>query len=273
MIKHNVLFSSELNGWWCLVYQHRVYLTSPVNQLPSGQFDELGLPVNQPVAVHQICDFQSLPVYMFDVSDDDVIDEADIELFVGVRSVLFSHNEMFEFVARAFQVALFLRTHKYCGQCGNEMTLIDWELATQCEPCKHRCYPRISPVIIVAIRKKDKILLAQGTRSTSGMYSVLAGFVESGETLEQTVHREVFEEVGIKVKNLKYQLSQPWPFPHSLMVGFQAEYDSGEINICEDEIVAADWYSLDDMPPTPPNQTISGRLIETTKKMMALAKR
>lgn len=273
MIKHNILFNNELNGWWCLVYQHRVYLTSPVNQLPSGRFDELGLPVNTPEFVHQIGEHQDLPVYMFDVGKSDLVDEMDHELFVGIRSVLFNHNEMFEFAARAYQVALFLRTHKYCGECGQQMTLIDWELATMCEPCKHRCYPRISPVVIVAIRNKDKILLAQGTRSTTGLYSVLAGFVESGETLEQTVHREVFEEVGIKVKNLKYQLSQPWPFPHSLMVGFLAEYDSGELNICEDEIVTADWFSIADLPPTPQQQTIAGKLIKTTKKMMALASR
>lgn len=273
MIKHNILFESELNGWWCLVYQHRIYMTSPVNQLPSGQYDELGLPINDPKVVHQIGEFQDQPVYAIDVTEADIRDELDLELFLGIRNVLFNQSDMFEFAARAFQVVLFLRTHQYCGQCGEPMSLIEWELATQCQPCNHRCYPRISPVVIVAIRNKDKILLAKGTRSTSGMYSVLAGFVESGETLEQALHREVFEEVGIRVKNLKYQQSQPWPFPHSLMVGFLAEYDSGEINICDDEIVAADWYDIDNMPQTPPPQTISGKLIETTKKMMILAKR
>lgn len=273
MIKHNILFNRELTGWWCLIHQHRVYLTSPVNQLPSGHFDELALPIAEPEVVHEIGEHQDMPVYLVHVEEDLLIDVNDAELFVGLRTVLFNHNEMFEYTARAYQVALFLKTHQFCGQCGERMALVDWELATQCIPCKHRCYPRISPVVIVAIRKQDKILLAQGKRSTSGFYSVLAGFVESGETLEQAVHREVFEEVGIKVKNLKYQQSQPWPFPHTLMVGFQAEYDSGEINICEDEILAADWFSLDDMPQTPPTQTISGQLIATTKKMMALARR
>lgn len=273
MIKHNVLFNPELSGWWCLIYQHRVYLTSPVNQLPAGSFDELGLPISEPQMVHKIGEHQEFPVYLIEVTDEDLQHPNDAECFVSIRTVLFNHEEMFEFTARAYQVALFLKTHRYCGQCGQEMELIDWELATRCEPCKHRCYPRISPVVIVAIRKGEQILLARGKRSTSGLYSVLAGFVESGETLEQAVHREVYEEVGIRVKNLKYQQSQPWPFPHSLMLGFQAEYDSGEINICEEEILTADWFSLADMPQTPPIQTISGKLIETTKKMMALSRK
>lgn len=268
MISHSLEFSPDISGWWCLVFDHKMYLPAPANKLPFGVFDELNLPIKQPENVHLIGEFEDQPVYLVDQ-----IQVEDEQEFVGLRAILFHQPDMFEFVARAFQVDLFLRTHQYCGQCGEPMELVDWELATKCQPCNHRCYPRISPCVIVAIRNKDKILLAQGKRSTSGFYSVLAGFVESGETLEQAVHREVFEEVGVKIKNLRYFGSQPWPFPHSLMMGYTAEYDSGDITICEDEIVAADWFGLDNMPQTPPNQSIAGQLIDTTKRMMKLARR
>ena len=104
------------------------------------------------------------------------------------------------------------------------------------------------------------------------MYSTLAGFVESGETLENAVHREVFEEVGVKVKNLRYFGSQPWPFPHSLMCGFLADYDSGDIKIQEREIVDAQWFGFDDMPNIPPVFSIAGQLIEATKEAMSIDK-
>lgn len=271
MINHSLEFSPSLEGWWCVIREHKLYLPAPTSRVPFGTFADLPLSHPAPKIVHEIGEHDGAPVFAIHLESKQLTD-AELEDFSGLRAILFSHPEMFEFASRAFQVCLFLRTHKYCGQCGEEMSLIDWELATHCTSCNHRCYPRISPVVIVAIRKGKQILLAQGKRSTSGFYSVLAGFVESGETLEQAVHREVFEEVGIKIKNIKYFGSQPWPFPHSLMAGFLAEYDSGEITLCEDEILAADWFSLEDMPQTPPGQTISGQLIETTKKMMQLAK-
>lgn len=269
MIQHSIRFNQELDGWWCIIANHKVYLPQPTNNIPCGVFSELALPFSAPENVHEIGMFDGVPVYLLQIQQGEF--EHNESEFFGFRTVLFDQPEKFEFVARAFQVDLFLRTHQFCGQCGQTMELIDWELATHCKPCNHRCYPRISPCIIVAIRHKDKILLAQGAQHTSGKLSILAGFVESGETLEQAVHREVFEEVGIKVKNLKYFSSQPWPFPHSLMVGFTAEYDSGELVLCEKEILSADWFTLDNMPKTSPVQSIAGQLIEHTKTMMKLA--
>lgn len=265
MIKHNLQYHSQLNGWWCIVHQHRVFMSAPSQVIPYGLFEELNLPVAQPQVVHEIGEYEQQPVYMMVAAEIE-----DEQHFVGLRSVLYHQTPIFELVARAYQVSLFLKTHQYCGQCGQPMELIDWELATKCDDCNHRCYPRISPCIIVAIRKGKSILLAKGKRSTNGLYSTLAGFVESGETLEQAVHREVFEEVGIRIKNVKYVSSQPWPFPHSLMAGFVAEYESGEINICDHEIEDANWYQLDNMPETPSKLSISGQLIDKTKKMMAL---
>ena len=175
----------------------------------------------------------------------------------------------FQHVAQAWQYAVFLRTHQFCGQCGSRMAKVSWEMAMHCHTCNHRSYPRVSPCIIVAIRHENKLLLAQGERQKqSGFFSILAGFVESGETLEEAVHREVFEEVGVKVKNVEYFSSQPWPFPHSLMVGYLAEYDSGDIVVDGKEIIEADWFDIDNLPVVPPKFSIAGRLIEETQKRM-----
>lgn len=202
------------------------------------------------------------PFYMIDLGAE-YIEEEGFEK-ISLRNLLMLVDiDNFEPVARAWQVAHFLRTHKYCGQCGKPMRRVSWELAMHCHSCHHRCYPRISPCIIVAVRKGDKMLLAQGKAHTqTNMYSTLAGFVESGETLEQAVHREVFEEVAIKVKNLRYFGSQPWPFPHSLMVGYIADYASGEIKIDDNEIVDANWYDIDDLPHIPHKFSIARDLID-----------
>ena len=131
------------------------------------------------------------------------------------------------------------------------MHLSKTEWAMLCSHCRERYYPQIAPCIIVAIRRDDSILLAQHTRHRNGIHTVLAGFVEVGETLEQAVAREVMEESGIKVKNLRYVTSQPWPFPQSLMTAFMADYDSGEIVIDQKELLDANWYRYDDLPLLP----------------------
>ncbi len=212
-----------------------------------------------PVGTHQ-----QIPCFAIDVGKE----QLDIEQYqtLSLRALFMANDEeLFFLVAKAWQTILFKRTHRYCGQCGYEMQQVGWEMAMKCDRCSHRCYPRISPCIIVAIRHQDKILLAQGpSQKERKMYSTLAGFVESGESLEQAVHREVFEEVGIKIKNLRYFSSQPWPFPHSLMMGFFADYDSGEIQVDGKEILDAAWYDEDNLPFVPPNLSIAGQLIEKT---------
>lgn len=214
--------------------------------------------------VVQVGEHREQPCYMIDLGHE--TPEVDYPQR-SLRGLLMQTGPaMFEVAARAWQVALFLRTHRFCGRCGSTMHNVDWEMAVQCSNCQHRCYPRISPCIIVAIVKDQQLLLAQGkAHQKNTMYSVLAGFVESGETLEQAVHREVYEEVGIKVQNLRYFGSQPWPFPHSLMVGFIADYKSGEIAVDGKEILTADWFDLDNLPTTPPTLSIAGQLIETCK--------
>lgn len=206
------------------------------------------------------------PVYVVDMGAE-YFEESGWER-VSLRQLLMHHQDLgFSVIGRAWQYVHFMRTHRYCGQCGAKTELVNWEMAVQCHRCGHRSYPRVSPCIIVAIHDNQRILLAKGVRhKEANMYSTLAGFVESGESLEQATHREVFEEVGVKVKNIDYFDSQPWPFPHSLMVGFIAEYDGGDIRCQEKEIDDAQWFNIDDLPNIPPKLSIAGQLIEETIK-------
>jgi NAD+ diphosphatase len=183
----------------------------------------------------------------------------------SLRSLLgLVSDEMFALIGRAFQVMDWDRSHQYCGACGSATEIKKDERARKCPKCGLVFYPRISPAVIAAIVKDGKLLMARGTRFKTNMYSVLAGFVESGETLEECLHREVMEEVGIKIKNIKYFGNQPWPFPNSLMVGFTAEYESGEINIDSNEIIDAEWFAPDEilsLPSIAGKYSIAGKLI------------
>ena len=154
------------------------------------------------------------------------------------------------------------RTYRYCNRCGMEMARAKGMNAKECPGCGFLSFPRISPAVIVLVEKDDKVLLARVKRFTTELYSVIAGFVEPGETLEETVKREIEEEVGIKVKNIRYFGSQPWPFPDSLMIGFTADYESGEIKIDEMEITDADWFDPDKLPIIPGKISIARKLID-----------
>ncbi len=154
------------------------------------------------------------------------------------------------------------RNHQYCGKCGHPTRDKEDERAKICPECGLINYPRLSPAIIVAIIKENQILLAHSRRYPKGLYSVLAGFVEPGETLEECLQREVREEVGIEVKNIRYFGSQPWPFPDSFMIAFTAEYAGGEIAVDHSEILDAGWFSADNLPSLPTKISISRRLID-----------
>lgn len=164
---------------------------------------------------------------------------------------------------RAAQLQSWLTEHRFCSRCGTACARHDVEFAMVCPSCHFYQYPRINPCIIVLITRGEKALLAQGTRFPEGFYSCLAGFVEAGETPEEAVHREVKEEVGIEIDGLYYQGSQSWPFPHSLMLGYRAEWKAGEITPEPSEIVAADWFDKHALPNTPSKGSIASQLIES----------
>ena len=183
--------------------------------------------------------------------------------YLGLRNIFKQMDEeWFNLAGRAFQILNWDRTHRFCGRCGSPTEIKADERAKSCSQCGQLSFPRISPAVIVAITRGDRILLARGKRFVAPMYSVLAGFVEPGETFEECVQREVLEEVGVAVKNISYFASQPWPFPDSLMVGFTAEYAGGEFKLDENEIMDAGWFSVADFPQLPDKMSIARRLID-----------
>lgn len=163
---------------------------------------------------------------------------------------------------RALQINEWDRNHIYCSRCGALNEIKEGERAKVCPECGLLSYPVISPAIIVAVVRKDTLLLANNKNFPKNRYSVIAGFVEPGETFEECVMREVQEETSIRIKNIKYFGSQPWPFPHSMMIGFTAEYEGGEIQVDGVEIGDAAWFKADALPEIPPKGSISRELIE-----------
>lgn len=183
--------------------------------------------------------------------------------FQGIRQIYDRiEEEWFHLAGRASHILHWSRNNLYCSRCGKPMENSTKERAKKCTGCGLTVYQRISPAIIVAVIKEGKILLARAKRYGATFYSVLAGFVEPGESLEDCVHREIKEEVGIEVKNIRYFGSQPWPFPDSLMIGFTAEHCSGEITIDDKEIVEAGWFKVDNLPNIPGKISIARQLID-----------
>ncbi len=196
-------------------------------------------------------------------------------VFRGLRALFGALDDAhFALAGRALQVVDWDRTHLYCGRCGTPTLLRTDERSRECPSCRLTVYPRLAPALMALVRKlPNEILLGRSARFAPGMYSALAGFAEPGETLEQCLHREVFEEVGIRVKNLRYFASQPWPFPHSLMIAFIADYESGEINPDPLEIEAAQWFPIDALPKLPMPISIARRLIDAAIAEMAAGAR
>ena len=184
---------------------------------------------------------------------------------VPLRAAMMQLPEpLMSLASRAAQVLEWDRTHRFCGACGTPTELHAKDRARTCPACGQVAYPRISPAMMALVWRGQELLLARAPHFTAGMYSALAGFVEAGESLEECVVREVAEEVGVRVKNLRYFGSQSWPFPNSLMVAYTAEWVDGEIVPQPGEIETAGWFSIDALPPIPPRFSISGHLIRDT---------
>ena len=184
--------------------------------------------------------------------------------FTGLRRLWGRLDDgLLALAGRAYQVAEWARTHRFCGACGTAMQRVPGERAMKCASCGHSAYPRISPAMMVLVKRGPAILLAHNAAAPAGRMSALAGFLEPGESIEDAIHREVQEEVGLEVKDLRYFGSQSWPFPHSLMIAFTAEYAGGDITLNDQEIDEARWFGPGDpLPQLSPRQSISRALID-----------
>ncbi len=248
-------------AWW-FVFQGSnllVFSESPQVNIPFlGDFSELKMAA---LSRNYLGLLDDHPCYAVEVAGGVAPPEGMV--FEGLRQVYGRLDEdLFWIAARAVQIVDWDRTHQFCGRCGVPMEPQQTERSKKCPQCGLLHFPRLAPAIIVLIERGEKLLLARSRRFATAMYSVLAGFVEPGESLEEAVVREVKEEVGISIKDIRYFGSQPWPFPHSLMIGFTANYAGGEILIDETEIEAAGWYTVDDLPPLPGKISIARKLID-----------
>ena len=195
----------------------------------------------------------------------DADEHEEAEGFADLRAIWGSLDEpTWTIAGRAVQLVEWVRTHRYCGRCATPTEEKPGERARVCPSCGLMAFPRLAPAVIMLVERDDgRALLARNAMFPAGMFSCLAGFVEPGEMLEDAVRREVMEEVAIEVGELDYRGSQPWPFPHQLMIGFGAKYVSGEITVDGVEIAEAEWFAPDELPFVPPgNMSIAGRLID-----------
>ena len=184
------------------------------------------------------------------------------ETFYNLMEVYEFNHDLYHIAGKAVLVSDWYISHRFCGRCGTQTKIDEKDMMLKCPQCGQVHYPRIAPAIIVAIRNGDKLLMAKHSYHENIRYALIAGFVEPGETIEEAVHREVLEEVGVKIKNLKYQRSQSWPFPNSLMLGFTAEYESGNIKVDGDEILRAEWFKKDEIIRYESDISISDWLIQ-----------
>jgi len=189
--------------------------------------------------------------------------------WLGLRNLFDAMDEdLFALAGRAAQLLEWERTHQYCGACGTLTRAHTRERARECPSCSMLTYPRVTPAIMALVRDGQRLLLGRSRHFRRGSFSVLAGFVEPGETLEQCVTREVREEVGLDVKNVRYFASQPWPFPHQMMIAFFADYAGGELRIDPNELEAADWFEIGKLPPIPGKISLARQLIDAALREM-----
>jgi NAD+ diphosphatase len=185
--------------------------------------------------------------------------------WAGLRSLFgVMPDELVAVASLGNQLLEWDRTHRFCGACAAPTNRQANERARRCPACGLSAYPRISPAMMCLVTHNEKILLARNVNFPAGRYSALAGFLEAGESIEDAIHREVREEVGVEVKNPRYFASQSWPFPNSLMIAFTAEYAGGELKPNGHEIAEAAWFDAHSLPQLPPRVSIARALIEDT---------
>ncbi len=248
--------------WWFVFAGHRLLVRMGHEKARPLEAGEWPLSDCNELRRHYLGTLDGRPCYAIEVDANLTLESSDLT-FAELRGLAgLLDDSLLGVVGKALQIVDWDRTHQFCGRCGAPMEHHPQERSKVCPCCDLTNYPRLAPAIMVRIVRDGRILLARAPRFPKNMYSVLAGFVDAGETLEQALHREVAEEVGLTVKNLHYFASQSWPFPHSLMIAFSADYAAGEIRVDGEEIVAADWFTPDNLPQLPGEISIARRLID-----------
>ena len=229
-------------------------------QIPIGQEPPVKVPIGS--SIHYIGTMQEIPCKAYALHTPISGEEAPIRLMTGLRA---SYDllpfEEYKMAGKAFEILNWDQNTRYCPSCGVPTKQIS-DIGKKCPECRQEFYPHISPAIIVRITKNDSILMVRAKNFRGTYYGLVAGFLEAGETLEECVHREVMEETGIRIKNLKYFGSQPWPYPSGVMIGFTADYESGEIKLQEEELSAGDFFNKENLPEIPHKLSLARKLID-----------
>ena len=229
-------------------------------RVPFGEEPPVKVPVGS--TIHNIGDMEGIPCKAYAIHTPIPGDEAPLRQMIGLRA---SYDELpfeeYYKAGKAFEILNWDKNTRYCPSCGVPTHQIS-DIGKKCPECRQEFYPHISPAIIVRITKGDSILLVHARNFRGTFYGLVAGFLEAGETLEECVHREVMEEVGLRIKNLKYFGSQPWPYPSGVMIGFTAEYESGTIKLQDEELNAGAFYTKDNLPEIPRKLSLARKLID-----------
>jgi NAD+ diphosphatase len=246
---------------WFVIHEEKLAVRKGEQGYSVPRFSDVKELQGAPESVQYFGVRDGIPCFMAGLPDASLLgDEFELRGLFELLGLV--EDELLLVAGCAAQLIRWDRSHRYCGQCGKPMEDKTDERAKACAHCGLNSYPRLSPAVIVAVVKDGKLLLATSPRFRASFWSVLAGFVEPGETCEECVVREVREEVGITVKNVRYFSSQPWPFPDSLMLGFTAEYAEGDIKTDGTEVVDAEWFAADNLPNIPPKVSIARSLID-----------
>lgn len=247
---------------WFVFQSSKLLLLENEGALSVPQIAALSQLQLNPLRQHYLGQLLYQPCYCVELPEQETVPEG--MSLLGLRDAFGRlPDDHFALAGRAIQILSWDKSHQFCGACATPTNLKENERARECPSCGLVSYPRLAPAVMALVRRDDQLLLARSPHFPPGMYSALAGFVDPGESLEQTITREVQEEVGLRVHNVRYFASQPWPFPHSLMIAFTCDYLDGEILRDPTEIEDAQWFELDALPRLPSKISISRRLIDS----------
>lgn len=248
--------------YWFVFYKDQVLMVESTDgyHIPNGKEPPVKVPVGS--TVHHIGEMHGIPCKTYAIHTPISGDEAPDRIMMGLRAS-FDHLPFDEYYkgGKAFEILNWDQNTRYCPSCGVPTHHIS-DIGKKCPECRQEFYPHISPAIIVRITRGDSILMVRARNFRGTYYGLVAGFLEAGETLEECVHREVMEETGIRIMNLKYFGSQPWPYPSGVMIGFTAEYESGEIKLQDEELCAGAFFIKDNMPEIPRKMSLARKLID-----------